>query len=139
MAKTRQRGVPAEVRRVQEQFERWRAGKQGQERIPARLWEAAANLCGTHGIHRVSRWLRLNRTTLQKRAGKRSIPRSCRPEPSFVEWRLPAGIIPGASSAEYVVEVAGRGNGAQRIHVRGASVAEVAALARALRAEGKGG
>jgi hypothetical protein len=37
------------------------------------------------------------------------------------------------SSAEYVVEVAGGEDGAQRIHVRGASVSEVAALARALR------
>jgi len=38
------------------------------------------------------------------------------------------------SSAEYVVEVPSRGDVAQRIHVRGASVSEVAALARALRA-----
>ncbi len=93
MASTRPKAVPAKVRRVQEQFERWRAGK----RVKARPSE---------------------------------------PKPAFVEWGLPAGIAAAASSAEYVVELAGRGEGPQRIHVRGASVAEVAALARTLRGKG---
>ncbi|MBI5594959.1 MAG: hypothetical protein HY928_02600 [Elusimicrobia bacterium] len=136
MARARLEGEPAKVRRVEEQFARWRAGKQGQERIPARLWEAAANLCGSYSIHRVSRWLRINHTSLQERAGRRSSPRPSPRKPAFVEWSLPAGIAAGASSAEYVVEVPVRGDGTQRIHVRGAGVAEVAALARALRGEG---
>ncbi|MFH1438074.1 MAG: hypothetical protein ABIJ56_20365 [Pseudomonadota bacterium] len=42
------------------------------------------------------------------------------------------------STAEYVVELSGQGDGAQRIHVRGANVSEVAALARALCADGSG-
>jgi hypothetical protein len=37
------------------------------------------------------------------------------------------------------VEVASQGDAAQRIHVRGASILEVAALARALRAAGNAG
>ena len=128
-------GVPAEVRRMQEQFERWRAGKQPRERIPQRLWEAAARLCKTNSIHRVSRWLRLNHTSLQGRARRRTTPR--RSNPAFVEWSLPAGAVPGNSSAQYVVEVAG--DGAQRIHARGVSISDVAALSRALRADESGG
>lgn len=139
MARTRAEVLPAEVRRVKEQFECWRADRRVRERIPPKLWEAAAKLCETYSIHQVSRWLRLNHTALQKRAGRHLSPRSCRPKPSFVEWRLPTGIIPGASSAEYVVEVEGRGDRAQRIHVRGVSVPEVVALARALRADGSAG
>ena len=118
---------------------RWRANKAAAEPIPERLWGAAVQLCRTHGVSRLSRWLRLHHTTLQKRAGKRSAPRSCRPKLNFVECRLPAGSLPGVSSAEYVVELPGRGDVAQHIHVRGASVSEVAALARALRADGSGG
>jgi hypothetical protein len=128
--------VPVGIRRVQEQFERWRAGKQSRERIPPSLWAAAVKLCGTSSVHRVARWLHLNPTALQARASGRV--KACRsePKPAFVEWGLPAGIFAGASSAEYVVEVAGREDGPQRIHVRGASVAEVAALAGALRGKG---
>lgn len=133
MASAKRKGVPAEVSGVEERFERWRSGKQGQERIPPRLWEAAAKLCRIYSVHRVSRWLRINHTALQKRALRRSLPGPSRPKAAFVEWRLPAETLPRASSAEYVVEAPGREGGGQRIHVRGASVGEVAALARALR------
>ena len=132
--------VPADVHRLQERFGRWRKNKgAGPEPIPPKLWKAAVKLCRTHGVSRVSRWLRLHHTTLKKRLGKRSRPSAVRPRPRFVEWRLPAGGLPGSSSAEYVVEVPSAGDAAQRIHVRGASVAEVAALARSLRAAGGAG
>ena len=128
-------GVPAGVQRQRERFGRWRANKgAGPEPIPPKLWEAAVKLCRTHGVSRVSRWLRLHHTTLKKRLGRRTAPRSVRPQPRFVEWRLPAGGLPGSSAAVYIVEVPSPGDGAQRIHVRGASISEVAALARALRA-----
>jgi hypothetical protein len=133
-------GVPAEVHRLQERFGRWRTNKgAGPEPIPPKLWEAAVKLCRTHGVSRVSRWLRLHHTTLKKRLGKRSCPSSVRRQPRFVEWRLPAGGLPASSAAEYVVEVPSPGDAAQRIHVRGASIPEVAALARALRAAGSAG
>jgi len=121
---------------VQEQFERWRAGRQPREPIPAALWDAAGDLCKVYSLHRVSRWLRLNQTRLKDRAGKSC--RRRRPGPAFVECSLAAGTLPAGSSAEYVVEVAAGEGGAQRIHVRGASVPEVAALARALRASAGG-
>ena len=132
--------VPADVQRLQKRFGRWRTNKgAGPEPIPAKLWEAAVKLCRTHGVSRVSRWLRLHHTTLKERLGRRSCLSSVRPQPRFVEWRLPAGGLPGSSSAEYVVEVPSPGDAAQRIHVRGASISEVAALARALRAAGSAG
>lgn len=132
---TKREVMPAPVCRVDEQFERWRAAKQGPERIPPRLWKAAVKLCETHSVHRVSRWLRVNHTSLQKRAGKHRRPGRSPSKPTFVEWSLPAGIVPGACSAEYVVEVRGR---APRIHVRGASALEVAALVSALGGQGRG-
>lgn len=132
---TKHEVMPAPVCGVDERFERWRAGKQGRERIPARLWDAAAKLCEAYSVHRVSRWLRLNHAALQKRAGKHRRPGRSPSKPTFVEWSLPAGIVPGPCSAEYVVEVRGR---APRIHVRGASALEVAALVRALGGPGSG-
>ena len=123
--------IPAQVRRVEEQFRRWRGGKDQKDQIPGRLWQAAARLCEHHSVHKVSRWLHLNHTTLQKRAAKRK--RSVRrASPRFVEWRLPAGIVAGAPASEYVVEL--DGGSARRVSVRGADASEVAALVRALKA-----
>lgn len=129
-------GMPASVRRVDEQFDRWRAGKQKRERIPPGLWRAAAKLCEIYSIHRVSRWLRLNHTALQDRADKqrRRSGRSTS-RPAFVEWSLPAGIATDAGTTEYVVDVEGR---VPRIHVRGASALEVAALVNALNGQSAG-
>lgn len=133
MAHARPNVAPTQVRKVQEQFARWRASKQGRERIPRRLWRAAARLCETHSVNRVARWLRVNHTALQDQTARRLSPRRRQPTPTFVEWRAPAVMFPGASSTEYVVEVEGTGERSLRIGVRGATVSEVAALARALR------
>jgi len=129
--KTKRSGMPAQVSRVEERFRRWRNGKNEAERIPESLWQAAARLCGHHSVHRVSHWLRLNHTSLQKRAAERRRG-ARRASPRFVEWRLPAGIVAGAPSAEYLVEL--DGGSARRVSVRGAGAAEVAALVRALKA-----
>lgn len=132
--------VPADIQQLQKRFGHWRTNKAARaEPIPSKLWEAAVKLCRTHGVSRVSMWLRLHHAKLKKGLGRRTAPRSVRPQPRFVEWRLPAEGLPGNSSAEYVVEVPSSGDTAQRIHVRGASIEEVAALARALRAAGSAG
>jgi len=75
----------------QRQFEGWRAQKRGRERIPQNLWRAAAQLCQSHSLPRVARWLRLNPTALRARIRKTS-PRDPRRSPTFVvpssrRWR----------------------------------------------------
>lgn len=135
----------AEVREVLGAFERWRGGKKhGREPIPPKLWRMAAALCKTYSVNRVARCLGLNHTALKVEVSKRSPRRAGlrRPHhrPAFVELtpeNLAAGIIPGNSSAEYVVEAPDSGKGMPRIHVRGASVPEVAALVRALQGNGE--
>ena len=134
--------VPAGVRRVKNQFDRWRADKGARERIPRGLWVAAGKLCESYSVGRVSRWLGLNHTTLRDHVNSHSrpSPRRCLPnsKPAFVEWSPPMGNLSG-STAKYVMELSERGSAAQRIHVHGASVSEVAALARALRSGGSEG
>ena len=134
----------AEVREVRAQFERWRGGKHGRERIPPKLWGMAAKLCETYSLNRVARSLGLNYTALKVEVDRRVHPHRRRPtapaKPAFVEWSLPpeqaglpAGMVSENSSAEYVVEAPDRRHETLRIHVRGASVLEVAALISALR------
>lgn len=128
--------APAEVRRAQQVFARWRAQKGPRERIPARLWRVAARLCRSHSVHQVARWLRLNHTSLQDQVGRRSKA----PPPSaatrFIEWPAPTGFLPPIASTEYVVEVGAAVGETVRIRARGATVSEVAALVHALRRAG---
>lgn|SRR5436190_11024308 len=129
----------AEIREVQEAFEGWRSGKkQGREPIPPKLWGLAARLCETYSVNRIARCLGLNYTALKIEVNRRL--RRRHPKPAFVELTpgsVPAGIIPGSSAVEYVVEAPDRRDVTPRIHVRGASVSEVAALVRALRDNGE--
>jgi len=58
--------VPAKILRVQKNFERWRIEKQGKrDPIPLKLWKAAAKLCKSHSIHRVSKALRVDPSKLK--------------------------------------------------------------------------
>lgn len=132
MAHTRLDVPPADVRRVQERFESWRAQKRGRERIPESLWGAAAKLCEIHNVHRVTRWLRLNHTALRDRIRKTGPP-GPRRSPAFVEWMPSTLPLAATASAEYLLEVEDAGERTLRVRVRGASVSEVTALARALR------
>lgn len=53
---------------VKKQFEQWRNRRVNRrEPIPQELWQAAVELCKTHGITHVSRSLRLSYTELKKR------------------------------------------------------------------------
>ena len=48
---------------VQQQFQLWRKTKTGRERIPASLWQAAAEVfyIGGHSLHRISKTLQIGR------------------------------------------------------------------------------
>ena len=147
----------AEVREVQAAFERWRSGKKhGREPIPPKLWKMAAALCETYSVNRVTRSLGLNHTALKSEvnnrrpARRREASASAKPAlhtsgerpprrvaDAFMECTLPAGTITGTSATEYVVELPDPRHGMPRIHVRGASATEVAALIRALRSDGE--
>jgi len=67
MSKQAGKQLPAAIERVREQFEEWRAHKSGRDRIPERLWAAAAEAARRHGVHAVSRAVRLEHATLRQR------------------------------------------------------------------------
>lgn len=138
MTRTKSLIHSAEVREVRESFQRWRSNKkQGREPIPSKLWRMAAELCETYSINRVARHLGLNHAALKAEVNRRLHRRH---KPAFVELAsgsIPAGILPESSAVEYIVEAPDHGQGTPRIHVRGASALEVAALVRALRDNGE--
>ena len=113
---------------VRRDFERWRSQREPGGRIPALLWRAAADLVGEHGVAKTSRALGLDYYSLKKHVG--GAPEG---KPSFVEVALPL-LSP---AAECRVEVEDARGTRLRVELRGASVAEVESLARALWSEGR--
>lgn len=116
---------PVEVRELQKRFTVWRNTRRGGEKIPLRLWAAAVRLCRLHSVHRVSRWLRLNDSALRERVQERSRKAAPR-RAAFVEY----SVQDSSFRAEYQLERHG-----VKIRVRGAAVADVAALAKLLGSE----
>jgi hypothetical protein len=95
--------LPAAIERVRSQFEEWRARKGNRrDRIPERLWSAAAEAAQRHGVYAVSRAVRIEHSALRRRveAGRDEVNAA----PTFVELDNVTG------SAGCIVELE-KGNG----------------------------
>lgn len=108
--------LPAAIACVRSQFEEWRAHKgNSRERIPERLWSSAVEAAQRHGVHAVSRAVRIEHSALKHRAqAQRSMVND---ETAFIEMDN------DAASVGCIIELE-KGNGSRmRICVRdGASV-----------------
>jgi len=108
--------LPAAIERVRSQFEEWRAHKGNRrDRIPERLWSAAAEAAQRHGVHAVSRAVRIEHSALRRRV--QATPSGVSDTPAFIEMDNATG------SVGCIVELE-KGNGTRmRICVRdGAAV-----------------
>ena len=59
--------LPEAIERVRSQFAQWRMHKSGRDRIPDRLWHLAVEAARRHGVHAVSRAVRLEHAALRRR------------------------------------------------------------------------
>lgn len=109
--------IPEPIPELQAKLEQFRATHPPRTRLPASLWQGAADLARCHGIYVVARSLRLDYNTLKKhvkgssagcRAGRKN------PQPRFVEL---IG-TPGASVDEYVIEFESIRGSKLRIHCK---------------------
>ena len=115
------------VEEVQARFEEWRRDRQGRATIPDELWSAAIDLASRDGVNRTAAVLHLDGGKLKRRMVEaRAIVQKPVP-PAFVELMAPRG----GGLAEYTIELEGQ-RGKLRIHCKGATVAELADLGRAL-------
>ena len=125
---TRRRSVDTlNLDEVRTRFENWRQNRQGKQRIPEELWSAAIELARRDGVNPTATALHLDGGKLKRRmVAADSVIGKAMP-PTFVE--LMASHTVG--SPECTIELEGR-NGKLRIHWKGATSADVAALSRAL-------
>ena len=121
--------ISAELAAVQQQFAQWRANRQRGARIPARLWNLAAQVAAKYGVSRTKSVLQLDYYSLKKhlqraparRAGK--TPRIS-DQPTFLEL-APS---PLANSAECVIEFQDGAGASLRIQLKGTTCPDIVAL-----------
>ena len=105
---------------VKQQFKIWRKTKTGRERIPASLWQAAAEVfeIGNHSLHRISKTLHLNQTAL-KQYVQQQFPRAIRVKPgespSFIAFELDSPL----PVSECVIEMEDTTGAKMRMCLRG--------------------
>jgi hypothetical protein len=110
---------------VQRQLEAWRKSRRPRARIPEGLWNAAAELSRSYGIHKVARALHLDYYNLKdRRDGMNPGGVDGKAVPSFIE------VVPSATSqpAECVIELENARGDKMRIHLRGEIARETSKL-----------
>jgi hypothetical protein len=99
--------VPYSITQLQQQFEQFRTARTGRTKLPESLWQAAVEQAREHGVNLVAHTLRLDYGGLMGAAGVRA--------------------------DEYVIEFESNPSPRMRVHWKGATPPDWAALLRAWR------
>jgi hypothetical protein len=117
-----------------ERVEQWRSGRQGRERIPEHLWDAAAQVARLRGVTPTARALQFSHALLKQRvarAGNVSIEQ----KPAFVEVQMPAVSVSGvgvpSANSRVAIEVTGGRGGRMRVEFADARAVDVVGLVNA--------
>jgi hypothetical protein len=124
--------VPTPLSLARRQLDQWRHRQQGRKRLPRELWSKAVALAREHGINKTARILGLKYESLKKHldATPPGASGSGKARPEFIEF-LPREMV--SSSLECMIELEDGSGGKMRMHVKGASMADLASLACRLR------
>jgi hypothetical protein len=121
----RKRGeVPARLLRLEQRFAVWRKRRKPGERIPERLWKAAARLAAEYGVNQTASVLTLDYYSLKKHVDRQIAGTASTAQ--FVE--LPS--TPLAPLSECVIEFADGTGASMRVHLKGTDVPDLLALGR---------
>ncbi len=107
-------------------FENWRQSRRGKQRIPDELWSVAIEVARRDGVNPTAVALHLDGGKLKRRMAAADAVAGKAVPPTFVEL-----VAPSVGLRECTIELEGR-NTKLRIHWKGATAADVAALSRTL-------
>jgi hypothetical protein len=120
------RDLPADLERLRQRFERWRATHRARSRISDSLWAAAARLAGSQGTCRTAKALRVDYYSLKERVEQESAGVPGLPQGTFLELPPPST----ASLGECLVEWEDAAGSKMRVHLKGFHAPDLAALGR---------
>jgi len=115
------------LEQLRRRFERYRRTRKVRSRIPEGLWDAAAKMAGTFGMHRTAKALRVNYYALKKRVEQNapSVAATSKPNASqFIELCAPAG------RCDCTVELEDACGDKMRIHLQSMDKPDLAELGR---------
>ena len=114
-------GVPAPLLRLEQRFAAWRKTRRHGDRIPKTLWKSAARLVAKYGLNQTAKVLKLDYYSLKEHVEREAVDSA---SAAFVE--LPSPI---SSASECIMEFEDGTGACMHVHLRGADVPDVLALA----------
>jgi hypothetical protein len=114
------------------QFDQWRNRHRKRARLPKELWRRAAALAREHGLNKTAAALGLDYYSLKKHVDKMACDQviCAKAQPDFIEF-LGDAMRPG--SMECTIEWADSSGSTVRMHIKGASLSELASVAGVFR------
>jgi hypothetical protein len=125
--------IPTEIQELSRQIEQWRSTRPRRMPMPEPLWTLAANLANRYSVAQVSRFLRLDYYSLRER-----VQHAARSDAAAVQESTPARAtfielppLTTAAASECSIELEHPRGPRMRIHVKGTTLPDLAALTRA--------
>jgi len=125
--------IPAALSEARRQLDLWRSQQPNKRtRLPKELWQQAVALAKEHGLNMTARALNVKYYSLKKHFDEAGAAEgsSVKPTPNFIEL-LPSTVTP--SGVECMIEWTDGHNARVRMHIKGAGVSALTALAGVLR------
>ena len=127
--------IPIGLSEARHQLDLWRSQQPNKRtRLPQELWRKAVVLAKEHGLNKTARALNVKYDSLRKHLHEAGAAEesSVKPQPDFIEL-LPGPVTP--SGVECLIEWAEGPNAIVRMHIKGAGLSELTALARVFRSD----
>ena len=127
--------IPISLSEARRQLDHWRSQQPTKRaRLPQALWRKAVILATEHGLNKTARALNVKYDSLRKHLHEAGAAEdsSVKPQPDFIEL-LPGTVTP--SGVECMIEWADGHNATVRMHIKGAGLSELTALARVFRSD----
>ena len=125
--------IPIALSRARHQLDLWRSQRPSKRtRFPKEFWHQAVALAKEHGLNKTARALNVKYYSLKKHLDQADATASIssKLKPEFIEL-LPGTVTPGG--VECTIEWADGHNATVRMHIKGAGLSELTALAGVLR------
>ena len=127
--------IPIALSEARRQLDHWRSQQPNKRtRLPKEFWRKAVALAREHGLNKTARALNVKYESLRKHLHEAGAAEesSVKPQPDFIEL-FPGTVTP--SGVECIIEWANGHNATVRMHIKGAGLSELTALARVFRSD----
>jgi len=125
--------LPIALSEARRHLDHWRSQQPNKRtRLPQELWHQAVALAKEHGLNKTARALNVKYYSLKKHFDKADADEGCsaKPQPDFIEL-LPGTMTSGG--VECMIEWVEGHNTTVRMHIKGAGLSELTALAGVFR------